>query len=138
MTIEKHGAGVEQAGQMLETFARLGVQYFDLTQTDLDGHLLSFRSGLKYEWFHRWMPPLLRAAIEQQRNLIVRPRGATAALIQLDDLGGEVLERVRTAAFLTLTTSRGNYQAWVAVRDGDPDFARRRRQGSGADPSASG
>ena len=138
MPIEKHGPGEEQAGQMLEAFASLGVQSLDLTQTDLDGHLRSFRPGLKCEWLRRWMPPLLRSAIQQQRNLIVRPKGATAALIQLDDLSRTVLERVRSAAFLTLSTSCGNYQAWVAVRDGDPDFARRLRRGSGADPNASG
>jgi len=138
MPIEKHGPGAEQAWQMLETFAGVGAPAFDLTQTDLDGHLRSFRAGLKCEPLRRWLPQLIKSAIQYQRNVILRPRGATAVLIQLDDLNEAVLERVSRAAFLTLTTSRCNHQAWVAVRDGDPDFARRLRQGSRADPSASG
>jgi RepB DNA-primase from phage plasmid len=138
MPIEKHGPGVEPAWQMLETFASLGVHAFDLTQTDLDGRLRSFSPALKWEPLCRWMPNLMQSAIHRQRNVIVRPRGANAALIQLDDLGAAVLERVRNAAFLTLTTSCQNHQAWVAVRDGDWNFARLLRQGCGADASASG
>jgi RepB DNA-primase from phage plasmid len=65
-------------------------------------------------------------------------RGGGAELVQLDDLGETMLERVRSAAFLIPATSAGNHQAWVAVRECGPDFARRLRQGSGADPSASG
>jgi hypothetical protein len=83
------------------------------------------------------MPWLLRSANLCQHNVIVRPKGATAELVQLDDLGGTMLERVRSAAFLILTTSAGNHQAWVAARECGPDFARRLRQASGADPSAS-
>jgi hypothetical protein len=39
---------------------------------------------------------------------------------------------------MVLCTSPGNFQAWVAVKDAPPDFARRLRKGAGADPSASG
>jgi hypothetical protein len=47
------------------------------------------------------------------------------------------------AAFLTLTTSPGNHQAWVAVSDikndeDAKDFSRRLRKGMGADKTASG
>ena len=138
MSLQKHGAGVEQAWQMLDTFASLGVHSFDLTQTDMDGHKRGFRPGQRWEPLRRWMPFLLESAIQRQHNIIVRPRGATAELVQLDDLSGAVLEPVRSAAFLLLATSAGNYQGWVAVRECVPDFARRLRQGSGADPSASG
>jgi len=41
-------------------------------------------------------------------------------------------------AFMVLRTSPGNFQAWIAVNDAPPDFARRLRKGAGADPSASG
>jgi len=138
MRLEKHGRGVEQAWQMLDLFASLGVPSFDLTRTDLDGHKRGFRPEQSVEALRCWMPSLLRSAIQCRHNLIVRPKGATAELVQLDDLRGTILERVRSAAFLILTTSAGNHQAWVAVRECGPDFARRLRQGSGADPSASG
>jgi hypothetical protein len=138
MSGEKHGRGEEQAWQMLDTFASLGVRGFDLTVTDLDGHKRSFHPGQRGEPWRRRIPELLEWAIHHQHNLIVRPCGAPAKLIQLDDLSGTVLERVRRAAFLMLRTSLGNHQAWLAVWEGGPDWARRLRQGSGADPSASG
>ncbi len=138
MQPEKHGRGVEQACQMLDIFASLDVHIFDLTRTDMDGQKRSYRAAQSLEALRRWMPSLMRSAIQCRHNLIVRPKGATAELVQLDDLRGIMLERVRSAAFLILTTSAGNHQAWVAVRECGPDFARRLRQGSGADPSASG
>ena len=138
MNPEKHGRGVEQARQMLDVFASLGVHSFDLTRTDIDGHKRGFHGARNVEEIRRWMPALLRSVHQCRHNLIVRPRGATAELVQLDDLRGTRLERVRSAAFLILTTSAGNHQAWVAAREGGPDWARRLRQGSAADPSASG
>ena len=138
MRLEKHGRGVEQAWQMLDVFASLGVRTFDLTRTDTDGHKRGFRPAQSLEALRHGMPSLLSSAIQWQHNLIVRPKQATAALVQLDDVGGTMLERVKSAAFLILTTRAGNHQAWVAVRECGPDFARRLRQGSGADPNASG
>jgi len=138
MQAEKHGRGVEQACQMLDIFASLEVHTFDLTRTDMDGRKRSFRATQSSEALRRWMPSLMNSANQWRHNLIVRPKGGTAELVQLDDLCGTMLERVRSAAFLILTTSAGNHQAWVAVRKCGPDFARRLRQGSGADPSASG
>ena len=41
-------------------------------------------------------------------------------------------------SFLVLRTSPGNYQAWVAVSDGNAEFARRLRKGAGTDLTASG
>jgi hypothetical protein len=133
---EKHGRGVEQAWRMLDIFASLGVHTFDLTRTDMGGHKRSYRAAQSGEALRRWMPSLMRSAVQCRHNLIVRPKGATAELVQLDDLRGTMLARVRSTAFLILTTSAGNHQAWLAVRECGPDFARRLRQGSGADPSA--
>ncbi len=138
MRIEKHGRGVEQAWQMLDTFASLGVSAFDLTRTDIDGCQCGFRPAQSWEALRRGMPSLLEAAAQCQHNLIVRPKSATAELVQLDDLSTTMLQRLRNSAFLILRTSAGNHQAWVAVRECGPDFARRLRRGSGADPSASG
>ena len=50
---------------------------------------------------------------------------------------------VGEAAFLTLQTSPGNHQAWVAISglasgEDTKEFARRLRKGAGADISASG
>lgn len=132
------GRGVEQAWRMLELFASLGVSCFDLTRTDLDEHKCGYRAAQPLERVRSGMAWLLETAIERQQNLIVRPRRGWAELVQLDDLRGTMLERVREAAFLILTTSRGNHQAWVAVRECGADLARRLRRASDADPSASG
>lgn len=138
MRLEKHGRGVEQAWQMLDLFASLGIRTFDVTRTDTDGHQRGFGPAQGLEALRCWMPSLLSSATHWQHNLIVRPKRSTATLVQLDDLRGTMLERVRSVAFLILTTSVGNHQAWVAVRECGADLARRLRQGSGADPSASG
>lgn len=135
---EKHGRGVEAAWRMLDLFASLGVPAFDVTRTDVGGHLRGFRGAVRGERLRRELPHLLQAALEQQHNLILRPRQAPVRLIQLDDLGDALVERLRAAAFLILATSVGNHQAWVAVEACAAGFARQLRRGSGADPSASG
>src|SRR5450755_2471324 len=82
---------------------------------------------------------MLDASRATKRNIIVRPYGPGVTLIQLDDLKCDQLARVAPAVFLTLETSPGNFQAWVAMPGGeDKDFARRLRKGIGADPTASG
>jgi len=135
---EKHGRGVEQARRMLDTFASVGVQAFDVTETDIDGHKQDFRACRRVEQLRRWVPYLMQSATERQHNIIVRPKRASAQFVQLDDLSGAGLKRLRPTAFLILTTSPENHQAWIAVQDCDADLARRLRGGSGADPSASG
>ena len=124
--------------KMLDLFASLGVHSFDVTRTDVDGYKCDYRAAQNLEVLRRGMPSLLGTAIERRQNLIVRPKGARGELVQLDDLDASGLERARSVAFLILATSPGNHQVWVAVRECGPDLARRPRQASGADPSASG
>ena len=138
MNLEKHGRGVEQAWQMLDLFASLGVHAFDLTETDIDGHQRGFRRAVRLEALRHGMPHFMDSAIPCRHNLIVRPKRAAIELVQLDDLSGAMLERLKAAAFLILATSPGNHQVWVAMPECALDFARRLRQGSGADPHASG
>lgn len=70
----------------------------------------------------------------------MRPHSKPSTLIQLDDLTIHSLASLRDVAFLTLQTSPGNHQAWVAVSglEDAKGFARRLRKGAGADISASG
>jgi hypothetical protein len=56
------------------------------------------------------MPALFESARPLQHNLSLRPRG-DAGFVQLDDLDGAAVERVRSAAFLILSTSVDNHQA---------------------------
>jgi RepB DNA-primase from phage plasmid len=123
---------------MLDAFASVGAGQFDVTFTDLAGGKVAFRGNRSLDELRRDLPALLRETAERQHNVIVRPRSAGATLIQLDDLDGSAADRLRPVSFLTLCTSPGNYQAWLAVTDADADFARRIRQGTGADLTASG
>jgi hypothetical protein len=123
---------------MLAAFASVGAERFDLTLTDAAGEKIGFRGNRSLDQLRSAMPDILQEAAEQQHNVIVRPRSAAATLVQLDDLGADTAERLRPVSFLVLRTSPGNYQAWVAVADGDADFARQLRKGAGADLTASG
>ena len=123
---------------MLDAFASVGARRFDVTFTDVAGGKVRFRGDRSLDWLRPAIPAMLEEAGQKRHNVIVRPRSTGAALIQLDDLGDDAAMRLRPVSFLVLRTSPGNYQAWVAVADGDADFARRLRVGAGADLSASG
>jgi hypothetical protein len=123
---------------MLDVFASVGAARFHLLLTDLAGGKVAFRGNRSLDELRTTLPHLLSDAARQQHNVILRPRGNGPALIQLDDLDADAEAKLRPVSFLTLCTSPGNYQAWVAVTDADADFARRLRKGAGADPSASG
>jgi len=126
------------AAEMLDALASVGAQRFDLTITDTSGEKVGFRGNRTLDQLRPAMPEILQEAAEQRHNVIVRPRATGVTLIQLDDLGEDMAARLRPASFLIQRTSPGNYQAWVAVADGDAYFARRLRKGAGADLTASG
>jgi hypothetical protein len=123
---------------MLDAFASVGALRFDITFTDAAGEKVGFRGNRSLDQLRHAMPEILQAADERKHNVIVRPRSSGATLIQLDDLGEDVAARLRPVSFLVQRTSPRNYQAWIAVADGDADFAKRLRKGAGADPTASG
>jgi hypothetical protein len=128
-----------QAQDMLDAFASVGARRFDLTLTDAAGGKVGFRPDRPIDRLRPALETTLRDAAVRQHNVIVRPRSQDTTLVQLDDLGEEAAERLRSASFLVLRTSPGSYQAWVAL-DGQagPEFARRLRKGAGADLAASG
>src|SRR6185312_4256498 len=115
---------------MLNTFASVGATHFDLTHINIDGEKRGFRPHQSIAQLKNSLPRLFPGATARQNNIIVRPHSEMAQLIQLDDLKTEGLDRVRDVAFLTLQTSPGNHQAWVAVsglKSGEEtkEFARR-------------
>jgi len=126
------------AAEMLDAFASVGAQRFDLTLTDAAGEKVGFRGNRTLDQLRPAISAILQEAAEQRHNVIVRPRAAGVTLIQLDDLGEDMAARLRPASFLIQRTSPRNFQAWVAVADGDAGFARRLRKGAGADLTASG
>ena len=124
---------------MLDAFASVGATHFDVTRTTLAGDKEWFRRSVSLAHLSRTLPAMLDHAAAGRRNVIVRPHGPDVTFVQLDDLKAENLPPLAPAVFLTLETSPGNFQAWVAMREPeDKDFARRLRKGTGADPTASG
>jgi hypothetical protein len=85
------------------------------------------------------------AAAANRHSVVIRPRSMTSLLIQLDDFTAAQAEKIAPQAFMTVCTSPGNYQVWLAVADGPKDgeeaakqFRTRVRRGAGADHSATG
>ena len=131
-------ASLSEANRMLDAFASIGANRHDVTFLDIDGNKRGFRPGQSARQISNSLPHLMPGLAERQNNLIIRPLSENA-LVQLDDLDGKALDRLKDAAFLSIATSPGNHQAWVAVEgELDKDFARRLRKGTGADATASG
>jgi hypothetical protein len=80
---------------------------------------------------------IIQSADARQQSVIVRPRAPTQ-LIQLDDLNEVTRKWVQPLAFLTIRTSLGRYQSWLAMENADADLVRRIKIGCGADTTASG
>jgi hypothetical protein len=134
---------IDEALRMLDTFASVGATHFDLTHTNIDGEKRGFRPTQSLAQLKNSMPKLFPGAAQRQNNIIIQPLSDKVHFVQLDDLDSAALSRVGDAAFMTLETSPGNHQAWVAVSgfstpEETKDFARRLRKGAGADHSASG
>jgi hypothetical protein len=133
---------IDEALRMLDVFASVGALRFDVTFLDVDGKKRGFRPQQSVAQLRNSLPKLLPGLTERQNSLVVRPHGDSVALVQLDDLGAAALARLESVAFLTLRTSPGNHQAWVAVSgvaaSDARDIGRRLRKGTGADLSASG
>ena len=131
-----------EALRMLDAFASVGAHRFDVTFLDIDGQKRGFRAQQSLTQLRNSLPMVLPGLTERHNSLVVRPHPGDAALVQLDDLDGAALKRLKDVAFLTLATSPGNHQAWVAVCGVAPadarDLGRRLRKGTGADLSASG
>jgi len=146
-----------EAQRMLEAFTGVGADRFHVTFTNLrEEETEIFRNrtvpSMRYNlagWMKRAaiLKPITFPATKTEpeetilagENLIVRPYTPPAVVLaQLDDLEQKQLERVRPVAFLTLQTSPGNYQAWVAVEGGDREFTSRLKRGMEADRYVSG
>ena len=134
---------ISAALEMLDLFASVGAEAFDLTFKKQDETAkANYRKAQSVGSFRNSIPHLVPSSYENKFSLIARPRSRKVALIQLDDLTAEKAATVKDFAFLFLETSPKNYQAWVAVEglaDNEvEDFARRLKQGVGADVNASG
>ena len=151
---------VSEALRMIDTFASVGANKIHVSKTDINNDI-QWGKAYSPQDLRKVLPAMIRVAgkleecdlldktgkvIGQARaggNLMVRPISDTAAFIQLDDLTEAKLDRVRPVSFLTVRTSPGNHQAWLAVPKFDSDqdrkdFTRRVKKQVTADSSATG
>jgi hypothetical protein len=152
---------VSEALRMIDTFASVGANRIHVTKTDING-VVEWGKAYSPEGLRKVLPAMVRVAAKLEEcdildkktgnvvdharagaNLLARPMSETTAFIQLDDLTEAKLDRVRSVAFLTVQTSPGNSQAWIAVpsfeNDQDrKDFTRRVKKQVTADSSATG
>ena len=133
---------------MLSAFAGVGARVFDLSLTDLSGAPVKGLQcpGISLEEICCSVERVLREAEHNQHNVIIRARSPTALLIQLDDFTAEKAAQIEPYAFMTVCTSPGNYQVWLAISDGPQESDRETaklfrtwvRRGAEADHSATG
>jgi RepB DNA-primase from phage plasmid len=133
---------------MLNAFASVGATAFDVSLTDIEQEPVKGlqRPGENIEQLRRRIGRDLQDGERNRHNVIIRPRSTTALLVQLDDFSAAKTERMEPFAFMTVNTSPGNYQVWLAVSDGPKEsdkeaakqFRTRVRKGAGADKSATG
>ncbi len=129
---------IQAASSHIDAFESEGATKFDITMTTCEGQKADYLKALPLEALRNRISDFLSYAGAQQWNVILRPL-PPPVFFQLDDLDTATRERVQAVSFLSLETSPGNYQAWIALDTiTDTDFARRLRKGVGADPSASG
>jgi hypothetical protein len=132
-------ANIKAALEMVDLFASVGVERFELTHTNIDQVLRGCRHGQTVNQVKTSLPYLIPSSFTRQNNVILRPHNsARAAYIQLDDLAAVALDKIKPAAFMVIETSPGNYQVWLAVVGAGKDEARRLRKGLNADDTASG
>ena len=129
---------------MIAAFKSVGTTAFDVTLLDIEGKEQGFQSSRSVDELQRTIGRRLDAAATVQHSLVIRPRSTTTLLIQLDDFTPEKAALMDPFAFLTVHTSPGNCQVWLAVSDGPKgreeakQFRTRVRRGAGADQSATG
>ena len=152
---------LDEAFRMIDAFASVGANRIHVTKTDING-VLQWGKAYSLEDIRKVLPPMMRVAgkledcdiLEKKTgkvlgrtraggNLMVRPFSDTTAFIQLDDLTEAKLDTVRPVAFLTVRTSPGSQQAWIAVpafkSDQErKDFISRVKERATSDVSASG
>lgn len=139
MVENSSNTALSEAQRMIDVFASLGVERFDIAHTNIDQEKRGYRRAHTLRQVKTSLPYLLDSAPRRQNNVIIRPHQPPAdVLVQLDDLTPQQYERIRPAAFLLLRTSSEGRQAWVCVEGGDRDFTSRLKKGTQADLSASG
>ncbi|MGH7829277.1 MAG: hypothetical protein ACREP8_03785, partial [Candidatus Binatia bacterium] len=110
---------LEEAELMIALFQSVDRECFDLALTAKNGAVIESASSLDPQAVLGRLPGFMRKAEEAKLNLMIRPldqgRQGDPALIRLDDLSAEDVDKVRRYAFLTLETRPNRFQSWLAA-----------------------
>lgn len=112
-----------EAKEMLSLFASVGARHSDVTLKNERTNKTTFDRGRTVNGLSNSLPSLLSRSEREQIDIIIRPLSRTP-LIQFDDLSQKSIEKIREFSFAIIETSRGNFQAWLAVTDVGEDTAR--------------
>lgn len=108
---------IDEANRMIDAFTSVGATHLDLTFLGMDDEKRKFRPKQTPAQIRNSLPRLFPGLTERQQSLVIRPHSKDGVmLVQLDDLDAAAMERLKDVAFLTVCTSSGNHQAWLAVQ----------------------
>jgi len=112
---------LEEAELLIAIFCSVDRDSFDLALTDEDGREVESAPALSLPALIERLPHLLEPKAESL-NVLIRPivhEGPnTPALIRLDDLGADEIDKILPYAFLTLELAPQTYQCWLAIARG--------------------
>jgi hypothetical protein len=131
------GGGVVDSLATVSAFESVGADSFTVTMRDEESGKGEAQEMAGAE-LRAWLPALLERNETREESLIIRPR--SASVVQVDDLDRAGVERLKPFSFLTIETSPGNYQAWLAIAGADSVSGVRSRllEKVGADVGANG
>lgn len=108
---------IDQANQTVAAFESVGVTEFKtvfLSCVPIGGDARCVGSEeVKASDISARLSGYIRRSERQEQSICLRPRDGR--LIQVDDCSSEIVERLAPYSFLTVETSTGNYQVWIAL-----------------------
>src|SRR5260370_41133430 len=110
---------LEEAELMVGMFQSVDRDAFDLMLIAEDERVLECATALNPQALMEQLPRVLKESEEKNYNVVIGPRSQgrpnDPALVRLDDIDAEQLNRIRSYAFLVLETRPDTYQCWLAI-----------------------
>ena len=134
---------LDQAEMMIAMFQWVDREAFDLMWTSPEGGLTESVEALTHQTLTERLSLAIAKMERDELIVTIKPRPAKLpqdpALICVDHLSGEKMQRIKAFAFLTLEAEPGQYQCWLAVDQGTwRDAANLRRLGRLSQDAAAG
>lgn len=122
-----------QAIEVIDAFASVGVERFFVIYVNMENKGVGHGKFCSVEELRRNIGRCLQKGEQYQQSLVIKPEPTRSYVCMLDDLNADVMQKIEPAAFVVLETSPGSYHTWLAIGDGDVEFWRRTKKGTGSD-----